>query len=98
MLANISTYQSLQDLGIESPQLASDLSDLVGESLHEILDSQRFDGGWSWWGGMDVEIQPSDPFITAYVLLGLQAAADAGFEVGDHYIDQGEEYLSNNLI
>ena len=98
MLANISTYQSLQDLGIESPQLASDLPDLVGVSLHEILDSQRFDGGWSWWGGMDVEIQPSDPFITAYVLLGLRAAADAGFEVGDHYIDQGEAYLSNNLI
>ena len=98
MLANISTYQSLQELGIESPQLESDLSDLVGESLHELLDSQRFDGGWSWWGGMDIENQPSDPFITAYVLIGLQTAADAGFEIGEHYIDQAEAYLSNNLI
>jgi len=98
MLANISTYQSLQEIGIESPQLASDLSDIVGESLHELLDAQRFDGGWSWWGGMEVDIQPSDSFVTAYVLLGLRAAADAGFEFSEHYVDQGEDFLVKNLI
>ncbi len=98
MLGNISTYQSLQELGLETPQLESDLSTLVGESLHEILDAQKYDGGWSWWGGSGSELKSSDPFITAYVLLGLQEAVDAGFEVGDYYIDSGEEYLSNNLV
>ncbi len=98
MLANISTYLSLQELGLETPQLETDLSTLVGESLHDILDAQKFDGGWSWWGGLGSEFKSSNPFITAYVLLGLQEAVDAGFEVGVYYIDSGEEYLSNNLV
>ncbi len=98
MFTNISTFRNLQELGVETPQLESDLSSLVSESLREILDGQRFDGGWSWWGGSEGEGVSSDPFITAYVLLGLQGATEAGFEVSAHYIDQAEVFLSNNLI
>jgi len=98
MLANINTYQALQELGIETPQLESDLSILVGESLQELLEIQKFDGGWSWWGGSGTGYLTSDAFITAYVLLGLQAASDAGFEVGEYYFTRAVEYLSNHLI
>jgi len=98
LLTNISTYRSLQELGIETPQLESDLSGLVGDGLREILNTQRFDGGWSWRGSSDGDGLSSDPFVTGYVLLGLYEASEAGFEVGEHYIDQGEAFLLNNMI
>jgi len=98
MLANVNTYQALQDLGIETPQLESDLSILVGESLQELLEIQKFDGGWSWWGGSGAGFLSSDAFITAYVLHGLQLASDAGFEVGEYYLDRAFGYLFNHLI
>ena len=96
-LANVTTFRTLQALEVESSQLEGELSDLVGSALHDILDLQKYDGGWPWWGGFDDEYQPSDPFISAYVLFGLQEAVNAGFFVDDYYLDRAVEYLSKQL-
>jgi uncharacterized protein YfaS (alpha-2-macroglobulin family) len=51
------------------------------------------DGGWGWW------IQDgSDPYLTAYVLLGLVEARRAEFTVDQTVIDNAINYLQSNLI
>lgn len=94
LLANLSAYVALSDLGIESSQLKTDLEDLVTMGIHQLLELQNFDGGWSWWTD---SILGSDPFITAYILLGLHQAEDAGMEVNSYAIERTVEYLVNHL-
>jgi hypothetical protein len=96
-LANLQAYQALTSLGIESPQMEDNLEDLVTEGLHALLDSQNVDGGWSWWprpGAYDIQ---SDPFITAYAILGLRQAQDTGLNVNDYVLDQAVTFLSTQL-
>jgi hypothetical protein len=97
LLANLHAYQALTKLGIESLQLQSNLENLVNEGIKNLLSAQNTDGGWSWWAQSVNFERTSDPFITAYVLMGLKQAADAGFEVGEYATVQTYEYLSAHL-
>ena len=94
LLANLSTYVALRDLEIDSPQLEADLEGLVTTGIHQLLDTQNYDGGWSWWTD---NILGSDPFITAYVLLGLHQAVDAGMDVSPYAIERTVEYLVDQM-
>jgi alpha-2-macroglobulin len=97
LLANLHAYQALTQLGIDSPQLQSNLESLVNVGVHDLLSVQNVDGGWSWWAQSVNFERTSDPFITAYVLMGLKQAADAGFEAGEYATVQTYEFLSTHL-
>ena len=97
-LANLETYLALNNLGIDLPQLESDLEALVKEGVRQLLAAQNFDGGWTWRQRVNYDESPSDPFITAYVLIGLQRADEVGFDVGDYVIDRGVESLYAQLL
>ena len=94
LLANLNTYVALRDLEIDSPQLETDLAGFVATGISQLLDTQNYDGGWSWWTD---SILGSDPFITAYVLLGLHQAVDAGMDVNSFIIERAVEYLVDHL-
>jgi uncharacterized protein YfaS (alpha-2-macroglobulin family) len=64
----------------------------VAVGLQKLYASQNPDGGWGWW-----YIEESDPFISAYVLLGLNEAKRAGFGVDGSVIQRGVAYLGRNL-
>ncbi|MCC7333857.1 MAG: hypothetical protein IT422_02100 [Pirellulaceae bacterium] len=57
--------------------------------LQRLYRFQHQDGGWGWW-----EDDSSTPFMTAYVLVGLNTAAKAGIEVRGEVINRGRRYLS----
>lgn len=97
LLANLSAWLALTDLGVDSPQLESDLVDLVGQDIQSLLNSQNYDGGWSWWAGSGSSTPPSDPFITAYALLSLQQAAEADLLESGDALDRAMAYLSDTL-
>lgn len=97
LMANLNGYLVLNALGEASPQLASNLRDLIGEGINQLLTAQNFDGGWSWWGSSSFGDAASDPFITAYVLLGLGTADEAGMEVGEAFITRARDYLVFNM-
>ncbi len=97
LLANLSAYQALNNLDIDSPQLESNLETLATEGLNQLIAAQNIDGGWSWWPHPDNYNQQSDPFITAYALMGLQKAQEAGLEVNSYLLERTVEYLQTKL-
>jgi uncharacterized protein YfaS (alpha-2-macroglobulin family) len=61
-------------------------------ALQRIYAKQLKDGGWNWWDGSE-----SDEHTSAYVLLGLIEAREAGYPVSDSVYDRGIGYLMRSL-
>jgi len=60
--------------------------------LQRLYANQHYDGGWGWW-----ITDKSDPFLTAYVLLGMIEAERAGFTVDDQVMERGVDFLGGSL-
>jgi hypothetical protein len=97
-LPNVFTYRAYQQLGMANEtQYAQALGDklpgLVSVGLQRLINQQHFDGGWGWW-----ITDKSDPFLTAYVLLGLVEARRTDFAVDQQIIDSAVDYLEGSLV
>ena len=92
-LPNIFTYRAYQTLGLDNSALARRLPDLVGVGVQRLISQQNVDGGWGWWAGSQ-----SDPFLSAYVLLGLVEARRSDFAVDQWIIDNAVNYLDQSLV
>lgn len=91
-LPNVLTYRALKNLGVNDPALEQRLTALVGAGTQKLYAQQHADGGWGWWG-----TDESNPFITAYALLGLNQMAPAGFTVEESTMKAAAAYLVNAL-
>ncbi|MEW6402321.1 MAG: Ig-like domain-containing protein [Chloroflexota bacterium] len=91
-LPNVITMRVLESAGIEDAGLKADLDENVNTALQRIYAKQNADGGWSWWD--DIE---SDPYVSAYVVLGLIEAKESGYPVTESMIYTGTNYLANHL-
>ena len=78
-LPNVLTYNALQSLGIENPELAERLPGLIEEGLGKLYLQQNPDGGWGWW--YNVEWPRSNAHVSGYVVFALLKAQQAGFTV-----------------
>jgi uncharacterized protein YfaS (alpha-2-macroglobulin family) len=92
-LPNLFTYRAYQQLRLENPELEAKLPGLVSTGLQRLYNQQHFDGGWGWFIRDD-----SDPFLTAYVLLGLVEARRAGFSADEEVISAAADYLVASLV
>jgi uncharacterized protein YfaS (alpha-2-macroglobulin family) len=87
-LPNVITFQTLQELELEYPQLESRLESIIPETLDALSAAQNEDGGWGWWQG-----SASDGEISSFILFGLTQADKAGVFVEDLMIQQARGYL-----
>lgn len=87
-LPNVLTYRALKELGIQNPELEARLPELVRSNLTTLYGLQNDDGGWGWWRGDD-----SEPNLSAYVVLGMLRAREAGFDVSNDALERGLAYL-----
>lgn len=87
-LPNLETYRVLQEFGLEEPELRSRLDRTLEESLSQLSDRQNEDGGWGWWPG-----GTSDAYISAYVVLGLSRAREAGIDIDTGTFQRAVDYL-----
>ncbi len=92
-LPNVFTFRAYEQLKLDNPELAEKLPGLVSVGLQRLYSQQHFDGGWGWW-----ILDDSDPFLTAYVLLGLVEARRADFAVDQEVVNNAVEYLRASLI
>ncbi len=91
-LPNIIVSQTLKEFQTTSIRNANDLKTKVERGRNRLYAFQHEDGGWGWWKN-----DPSDPFMTAYVIDGLTLAKRAGFEVDDERLARGRERLQEML-
>jgi hypothetical protein len=92
-LPNVVTYRAYQQLKMDNPELEAKLPGLVSQGLQRLYNQQHVDGGWGWWIADD-----SDPYLTAYVLLGLIEARRTDFAVEDYVIENAISFLEASLV
>ncbi len=92
LLPNVLNYQALREFDMHDASLEAKLQQLVGSSLPKLYALQNEDGGWAWWSNL-----PSNPYISAYIIMGLLRARDAGFRVNAESLRRGMEYLRGTL-
>ncbi|GAP62630.1 hypothetical protein ARMA_1053 [Ardenticatena maritima] len=89
-LPNIMTYRALHDAGLVRTDLEPSLRANINLAVQRLIHTQNRDGGWGWWYP-----EGSRPWLTAYALLGLHYAKEAGFNVPDRVLERAQSYLTN---
>lgn len=69
-----------------------ELRRMADAGLARLEEFQHSDGGWGWWPD-----DRSSPYMTAYVLLGLHAAQEAGYSLPRGLYDSGFSYLTGHV-
>jgi len=89
-LPNLAIQGTLKRLDVRRPELEQKLPAMVQAGLIRLYNYQHDDGGWGWW-----EYDKSDPWMTAYVLIGLQMAREAGYEINDQIYANGLRHATD---
>ena len=84
--------QALKEVKTTSIRDTGALQKKVQKGLDRLYGYQHEDGGWGWW-----KDDPTDPFMTAYVVDGLQMARAAGFAVDNYRLNQGRQKIKGLL-
>ncbi|NNJ10813.1 alpha-2-macroglobulin [Chloroflexales bacterium ZM16-3] len=91
-LPNAVTYRLYKELGVDNPKLKQSLETNLATGLQRLYALQQLDGGWGWWAS-----DPSDPYLSAYVVQGLSEAKKAGYSVDQPVLDRGVAYLKDAI-
>lgn len=93
-LPNVISTRALKAAGLSDPALEVNLRAQVNTALQRLVNWQNPDGGWGWWPNVS---QKSDVQTSAYVVLGLVEAQEAGYNLSQDMIDRGIGYLSDQV-
>jgi len=91
-LPNIIVSKTLNELGIEMPEVSKDLPKMVEAGLARIYRYQHYEDGWGWW-----EYDEPNARMTAYAVYGLNLAKNAGFRVDNGVLMRGKKALGRFL-
>ena len=93
LLPDINVYQVLQKNNQPLPDLKTRLDNTARDHILRLQANQNLDGGWGWTKGY-----ATNDFMSAYVLLGLGKAAEAGYTIDPAVLQKGQQYIQNRLI
>ncbi len=79
LLGNLSTLQAARNANLGNAALETDLQQAVLQALSLLVSRQDMDGGWGWWAD-----GTSDVHITAYALVALVQARQAGVSINEY--------------
>lgn len=91
-LPNVVTYQALETLGLERPDLEANLQDQIAMAMQRLVQRQNPDGGWGWWANDE-----SRAFVSSYITFGLVRAQEAGFAVDSAALERAIGYVQRQL-
>ncbi len=92
-LPNAITYRALQDLDVDNAELEANLSVQVNYALQRLYAQQKVDGGWGWFPQDE-----SNPIVTAYALIGLVEAQNAGYAIDQDVLAKATQFVQGSLI
>ncbi len=94
LLPNAITLRALRSAGLNDPGLEAQLESGVNAALQRLYNWQNANGGWGWWPRAASEkYNSSHPLTSAYALLALVEAREAGFEVSQEVTENAAGYL-----
>jgi len=73
--------------------LRAELDAEVTVAVQVLNRRQKLDGGWGWFSQDE-----SNPLVTAYALLGLTEASEAGYAISADVVDGSIRYLTENPV
>jgi alpha-2-macroglobulin len=76
------------EIPMKDQEFADKIPDVVRNGLSRLYNLQKLDGGWGWWSN-----DPSQPVMTAYVVMGLSEARRNGYHVSQRVLENGIKYL-----
>ncbi len=91
-LPDIAVAEAFTAAGKAPAGKLTELPDMIRAGIKRLADYQHADGGWGWWKDDD-----TDPFMTAYVVMGLTRARSADYSVPDGMISRGTSALKTML-
>jgi hypothetical protein len=94
-LPNLETYLTLQQFGMEVPDIEARLHNTLTDAIIKLESDQHYSGGWGWTTVSGNE--KSDPYVSAYALLGLVRAQQAGYTLQPYTIENAVNYLIEYL-
>ncbi|MGH2538325.1 MAG: Ig-like domain-containing protein [Candidatus Promineifilaceae bacterium] len=92
LLANAATLLALQELDLDRPALIGQINGLAPADIGRLEAAQLGSRGWSWCFSRD-----ASPFLSAYILLALARAQEAGFAVSPAVLGDGAGYVRGRL-
>ncbi|MEM8863034.1 MAG: alpha-2-macroglobulin family protein, partial [Chloroflexota bacterium] len=93
-LPNVLTTQAMKNAGISDPELEANLERQVNVALQKVYSRQRPNGGWPWW---DSPRSQTNTLVSAYVVLSLIEAQEAGYDVRPDVVSRGIAYLRDKV-
>jgi len=91
-LPTVVVANTLRDVEQASIRDTNNINKKVRKGLTRLYNFQHEDGGWGWW-----KDDPTDPWMTAYVVDGLTMASRAGYQTDDTRVERGRGKLSGLL-
>ncbi|HEX8127692.1 MAG TPA: MG2 domain-containing protein, partial [Pyrinomonadaceae bacterium] len=91
-LPTVIVANTLRDVEQASIRDTNNINKKVKKGLTRLYNFQHEDGGWGWW-----KDDPTDPWMTAYVVDGLTMASRAGYQTDDTRVERGRGKLSGLL-
>jgi alpha-2-macroglobulin len=91
-LPNVIVQQTVKELKLNVNLDQAQLREKLNDGLDRLYAFQHSDGGWGWW-----ETDETHPFMTAYVVAGLEQARAAGVEVNGEVIERGAKWVETAL-
>ena len=87
-LPNVLTTKAMRTAGVQDAALDENLRTQVNTALQRLYNQQNDDGGWGWWSSGQ-----SHTLTSAYVVLGMVEAQEAGYTVSQDVLQRGMLYL-----
>lgn len=92
LFPNVATARAIDELGLDSETMAAQLSELIPQDVNRLESLIRSDGGWAWCFSTE-----SDPWFSAYAVLALAKAQQAGYDVNGDILARGVGYVERQL-
>jgi uncharacterized protein YfaS (alpha-2-macroglobulin family) len=93
MRLSVVAQKVLTASGQTNPELSAKADAFINATLQRLYARQRNDGGWGWSG-----VQRSDPNMTAYALLAMAEAREAGYVVSEAAIQGAARFLRTSFV
>ncbi len=91
-LPSVLVAKMLDDIHMPQPQLVKSVPKIARDAVARLSKMRHPDGAWGWWTWDE-----SDPFMTAYVLDGLDLSNKAGYRTDEIDVSQALEWSKDRL-